>query len=84
MAKVKNLLYQPLVLDFKEISVRFNSREIKEIDDKYLKTKEFKRNAHDLLVLKELDPLPKQENEVKQEMEQPKQEKKAKTTKSKK
>lgn len=55
MAKVKNLLHQPLVLDFggKIGSVRFNAREIKPVDDKLLEHPSFKLNAKDLQVLVE-------------------------------
>lgn len=54
MAKVKNLLHQPLILDFsKDYSVRFNAREVKDVKDSVLKTDVFKRNSKDLLVLTE-------------------------------
>jgi hypothetical protein len=54
MAKVKNLLHQPLVLDFsKDEVVRFNAREVKTVKDGLLKTPVFKRNEKDLLILAE-------------------------------
>lgn len=50
--KIKNLLHQPLELDFGEKEVyRFNAREVKEIPDKYANHKVFKRNEKDLLIL---------------------------------
>lgn len=50
--KVKNLLHQPLELDFeKDEVIRFNAREIKEIPDKYAEHKVFKRNENDLQVI---------------------------------
>lgn len=54
MAKVKNLLHQPLVLDFsKDYTVRFNARETKEVNDKFVKSDVFKQNEKDLLILAE-------------------------------
>jgi hypothetical protein len=55
MAKVKNLLHQPLVVDFgKNIgSIRFNPRETKSVKDNLLKHPSFKLNANDLQVLVE-------------------------------
>lgn len=51
--KVKNLLHQPLELDFgkDEAVIRFNARETKEVPDKYADHKVFKRNEGDLQVL---------------------------------
>lgn len=51
--KVKNLLHQPLELDFGkgEAVVRFNARETKEIPDKYAEHKTFKRNENDLQII---------------------------------
>ena len=50
--KVKNLLHQPLELDFgMDEVIRLNAREVKDIDDNYATHKVFLRNAKDLQVL---------------------------------
>ena len=49
--KVKNLLNQPLELDFGKEVYRFNAREEKDIPDKYVENRTFKRNEKDLHVL---------------------------------
>ena len=53
MAKVKNLLHQPLILDFGKEVIRFNAREEKTVKDDYLTTPTFKRNEKDLFVFVE-------------------------------
>lgn len=50
--QVKNLLHQPLELDFgKSAVIRFNAREVKEVPDKYESHPTFQRNAKDLQVI---------------------------------
>ena len=52
--KVKNLLHQPLVLDFdKDNVVRLNARAVGEIDSKFINSPVFLRNEKDLLILAE-------------------------------
>lgn len=48
--EVKNLLHQPLELDFGKEVIRFKAREIREVADKYANHEVFKRNASDLHV----------------------------------
>lgn len=50
--QVKNLLHQPLELDFGKSDVfRFNAREVKEIPDKFEAHPTFQRNSKDLQVI---------------------------------
>lgn len=50
--KVKNMLFQPLELDFeKDYVVRLNARDEGEIKDKYVDHPVFKRNKKDLQIL---------------------------------
>ena len=50
--KIKNLLHQPLELDFgKGEVIRINAREARDIDDKYASHEVFLRNSGELLVI---------------------------------
>jgi hypothetical protein len=55
MANVKNLLHQPLVVDFGKGkgSIHFKARETKPVDEKLLDHPSFLRNKRDLQILVE-------------------------------
>lgn len=66
MVKVKNLLYQPLVLDFgKNSVVRINGRETVEVKDAFIGSPVFERNAKDLEIIAQPKTQPKEATDVK-------------------